>query len=214
MLERNRLRSNSSSVIAHDPEDAFHQRPFAVTGGFAIEEEHALETGIAADRVTERLLQELCLFRIAAHDLADKAAEAFTHGTGDIFNGGDLRKPVLGTVAPELHRVEIQCTVGAVEQETVAVEILHGYGIHALGIGEDRDTHMAALPFPAEINVAFALMLIMDIQRIPHERIGQSLAQLHRFERTGIGDPACTVIDMPLLALRDETGDILEHVSK
>ena len=66
---------------------------------------------------------------------------------------------------------------------------------------------MAALPFPAEIDVAFTLMLIVDIQRIPHERISQSLAQFHRFEGPGVGDPACSVIDVPLLSLRDETGD-------
>ena len=57
-------------------------------------------------------------------------------------------------------------------------------------------------------------MLIVDIQRIPHERIGQSLAQFHRFEGPGVRDPACAVIDVPLLALRNETGDALEYVSE
>ena len=57
-------------------------------------------------------------------------------------------------------------------------------------------------------------MLIVDIQRIPHERIGQSLAQFHRFEGPGVRDPACAVIDVPLLALRNETGDVLEYVSE
>ena len=214
VLERNRLRPDGSAVIAHDPKDAFHQRPFAVTGSLAVEEEHTLETGIAADGVAEGLLQELGLFRIAAHDFADKAVVAVAPRMRVIFRRRDFRKPVLGTVAPELHRAEVQRTVGAVEQETVAVELLHGDRIYALGIGEDRDSHMAALPFPAEIDVAFALMLIVDIQRIPHERIGQSLTQLHRLQRAGVGDPACAVIDVPLLSLRDETSDGLEHVSE
>ena len=73
---------------------------------------------------------------------------------------------------------------------------------------------MAALPFPAEIDVAFALMLIVDIQRIPHERIGQSLTQLHRLQGPGVGDPACAVIYVPLLTLRDETGNALEYISE
>ena len=73
---------------------------------------------------------------------------------------------------------------------------------------------MAALPFPAEIDVAFALMLIVDIQRIPHERIGQCLTQLHRLQGPGVGDPACAVIYVPLLTLRDETGNALEYISE
>ncbi len=157
-------------------------------------------------------MQELGLFHITAHDLADKSAVAVAVSVRVIFRRRDLREPVLGTVAPELHRAEIEGAVGAVEQEAVTVELLHGDGICALGIGKDRDPHMAALPFPAEIDVAFALMLIVDVQRIPHKRIGQSLAKLHRFQRPGVGDPSCAVIDVPLLALRDEPGDVLEHV--
>ena len=168
VLERNRLRPDGSAVIAHDPEDAFHQRALAVSGGLTVEEEHTLETGISADGVAESLLQEFGLFHIAAHDLADKAAVAVAVSMRVIFRRRDLRKPVLCTVFSELHRAEVKCAVGAVEQETVAIELLHGDRIYALGIGEDRDPHMAALPFPAEIDVAFALMLIVDIQRISH----------------------------------------------
>ncbi len=47
---------------------------------------------------------------------------------------------------------------------------------------------MAALPFTAEIDVTLALMLIVDIEGVPHERIGQSLAKLHRLQRAGVGD--------------------------
>ena len=57
-------------------------------------------------------------------------------------------------------------------------------------------------------------MLIVDIQRIPHERISQCLAKFHRLQGPSVGDPACAVIDVPLLSLRDETGDVLEHVSE
>ncbi len=134
-MSRNRLRPDGSSVIAHDPENAFHQRPFAVTGGLAVKEEHTLETGIAADGVAEGLLQELGLFRIAAHDLAYESAVAVAPSVGIVFHGCDLGRPVLCTVAPELHRAEIERTVSAVEQETVAVELLHGDRIYALCIG-------------------------------------------------------------------------------
>ena len=57
-------------------------------------------------------------------------------------------------------------------------------------------------------------MLIVDIQRIPHERIGQCLTQLHRLQGPGVGDPACAVIYVPLLTLRDETGNALEYISE
>ena len=114
----------------------------------------------------------------------------------------------------ERHRAQVEGAVAAVEQEPVAVEFLHGDGIHALGIREDRDTHMAALPFPAVVDVALAFVLIPDIEGIAHNGVGQCLAELHRFQGAGIRYPARTVIDEPLFALRYEPGDVPEHISE
>ena len=82
VLERDGLRPDRSAVIAYDAQDALHKGAFAVPGGFAVEEEHALEPGIAADGVAECLLQEPGLVHIAVHDLADEPGIAFTPGTG------------------------------------------------------------------------------------------------------------------------------------
>jgi hypothetical protein len=55
--------------------DALHERPLAVACGRAVEEEHTLEPGIAADGVADRFLQKPRLAHIAAHDFPDEAGQ-------------------------------------------------------------------------------------------------------------------------------------------
>lgn len=63
------------AIITHSSKAAFHQRSFAISCQFSVEEKQTFIAGISADAVAEGLLQESSLFTVVAHDFINKGIE-------------------------------------------------------------------------------------------------------------------------------------------
>ena len=141
---------------------ALTQRTFAVAGGCAEEDEHTLEACIAAETVTQHLLQELRFLLIAVGDLHHEAFKPFAARNGVVFHIAVLGQLVLWSVRSELHGFQMQGAVFAVEDVGIRIEFFHTNGMYAHCIRDYRFAHFTRLPTVAELGIFLAALIILD----------------------------------------------------
>ena len=208
------LRAGGAAVIAQHLQHAFAEGPFAVAGGDAVENGHALMPCVPGEAVPHDLLEELCPFPIAAHDLVDVGGEAFRVGAGVIYDRAFLGEQVRAAMLGELPRVDMESAVSAVEDIDVRVKTAVGDGMVDLGVFEDVDSVGVALPAAGVFHVCLSFVLVPDLQGKGVHEVCQFHAVFHGAEAARVWLPDAVTVEEPHLPLRHIAQAVLIEISE
>ena len=192
----------------------FHQRPFSISGSCTIVEKHTFIAGIPCQTVTKAFLHEPCFLRIPTHHLCDKSDRAWILCIRIIGRPCNLGQLVLWCMRMELSRLQIQCSVLAVQVINIAVKLRHCNRIHTLGITDIRVTVIPALPFRRIFQIVLSYTFISNCQGISDQTVRKGFCKLHCFQSANVRNPPGSVIHIPLFPFRHIPCDIFIHIRK
>ena len=214
MLLCDSLRSNGFAVVPKHPEDALHQSALSISGSLTVEEEHTLIPGVTADAVAECLLQELRPIGILAHDLIDERLKAFIPCPRVVGDRTDLCDEVIRGMGSDRSSSKVDGHIVAVEQINIGIKPLHRHRVDTLCLLDVGLPPPSLLPVLGVIEEQLTQCLVPDGRSIDEQCIRQVFAKFHDRQCGNIGHPTFPVIDEPLLTLRHEPCNVLEHIGK
>ena len=114
----------------------------------------------------------------------------------------------------ELHSLQVQRAILAVEQIHVCVKLAHADVVDAGGIVKDGFAVIARHPAHGILQIFLALFLVLDCKGVPGQCITDGLAHFHRCHVSFIGGPARAIENKPRFATCHIASLTFDDVSK